>query len=140
MWEEVASEVMLREGFFGLNLAKGLMVSSVSQLCVICTLCEPSSSSLGTLPPGSSQRNGMSLSVFNLARKASRQGCPHLNTSCVQALVYAMEEVWELQVATGIGVWRSRKRKDSLEMSGPASSSCDFPFQRGPPSVSHHCF
>lgn len=90
------------------------MVSFVSQLCVTCTLCGLSSSSLGTLPPGSSQRSGMSLSVFNLARKVSRQSCcPHLSISCVQALVYTMGEVWELQVATGIGVWRSQKRKDS---------------------------
>jgi hypothetical protein len=73
MWEEVAPKVMLREGFFGLNMAKRLMMSSVSQLCVTCTLCGPSSSSLGTLPPGSSQRNGMS---FSLSGKASRAGLP----------------------------------------------------------------
>lgn len=131
MWEEVAPKVMLREGFFGLNMAKRLMMSSVSQLCVTCTLCGPSSSSLGTLPPGSSQRNGMSLSGSVCQGRLLGQGCPHLTASCVQALVCAVEEVWELQAATaGIGVWRSWKRKDSLEMSGPS---------KGPPSVSHHC-
>lgn len=140
--EEVGFRGRVKTGIlWPLNMAKRIDgVSSVSQLCVTCTLCGLSSSSLGTLPPGSSQRNGMSLSVFNLARKVSRQGCPHLNTSCVQALVYTMEELWGLQVASGTGVWRSQKRKDSLEMSGPPSSSCDFPFQRGPPSVSLHCF
>lgn len=57
-----------------LNMAKKIDgLSSVSQLCVTCTLCGLSSSSLGTLPPGSSQRNGMSLSAFNLARKVSRR-------------------------------------------------------------------
>lgn len=64
------------------NIAKRIDgVSSVSQLCVTCTLCGLSSSSLGTLPPGSSQRNGTSQSVCSLARMVARQDCPHLNTS-----------------------------------------------------------
>ena len=61
-----------REGLQALGQAGGAdCVSSVRQLCVTCTPCEPSSSSPGTRHPGSSPRNGRSLGGWRLGRRPS---------------------------------------------------------------------
>lgn len=125
-----------QEGLQALGRAGGAdCVSSVRQLCVTCTPCEPSSSSPGTRHPGSSPRNGRSLRGWRLGRRPSDKASTSPPASRLGSAPEKRGRAGRGGTAAGEpGAWCW----DTGETGG--KSGWVPPFRGGPPSVSHHRF